>query len=87
MFHEAELTTLKDLIKMLVLVVVEVAAIVVAAVGRQSGIEPRRVGTPGLEVRVAQAGVIASSDVVRDALESPTSPPEQFEAQSASASG
>ena len=60
----------------LVLVVVEVATVVVAAVGRRSGIESRRVSTPGLEVRVAQAGVIAGSDVVHDALESPASPPE-----------
>ena len=52
------------------LVVVEVAAVIVAVVGRRSGtVSP-------LQVRVAQAGVIAGSDVVHDALESPASPPE-----------
>ena len=32
--------------------------------------------TPGLDVRVAQAGVIAGRDVVHDALESPATTPQ-----------
>lgn len=57
-------------------VVVVVAAVVVAVVVRPSRLEPRRVGTRGLDVRVAQAGVIAGRDVGHDALESPAAPPQ-----------
>ena len=35
--------------------------------------------TPGLDLRVAQAGVIAGRDVVHNALESPASPPQPLE--------
>jgi hypothetical protein len=52
-------------------VVIVVADIVVAGIGVMV-IEPRRVSTRGLRLRVAQAG----ATVGRDALESPATPPQ-----------
>ena len=49
------------------IILVLVVVIVAAVVGRRS---------PGLEVWIAQAGVIAGRDVVHDALESPAAPPQ-----------
>ena len=56
--------------------IVLVVVVVVAVIGRRSRREPRRGRMPGLNLRVAQAGVIAPRDVVHDALESPAAPPQ-----------
>ena len=58
------------------IILVLVVVVVVAVIGRHSWLQPRRVSTPGLDVRVAQAGVIIGRDVVHDALESPATPPQ-----------
>ena len=57
-------------------IILVLVIVVVVVIGRRSWLQPRRVSTPGLDVRVAQAGVIAGRDVVHDALESPATPPQ-----------
>ena len=59
----------------LVLIVAVIVVVAVIVLIRRSWLEPRRVSTPELHVRVAQAGVIAGRDVVHNSLESPASPP------------
>ena len=69
------LTILVILLPRLIVLILVVVG-VVAVIGRRSWLQPRRVSTPGLDVRVAQAGVIAGHDKVHDALESPATPPQ-----------
>ena len=59
-----------------IILVLVVVVLVVAIIGRHSWLQPRWVSTLGLDVRIAQAGVIAGPDVVHDALESPATPPQ-----------
>ena len=57
-------------------IILVLVIVVVAVIGRRSWLPPRRVSTPGLDLRVAHAGVIAGPDVVHNALESSASPPQ-----------
>ena len=57
-------------------VVVVLAAAVIAVVVGVAVIEPLRLSTRGLDLRVAQTGVRVGGSVIgHDALESPTAPP------------
>ena len=69
------LTILVILLPRPIILILVIIIVVVTVIVRRSWLQPRRVGTPGLDVRVAQAGITAGRDVVHDALESPATPP------------